>query len=159
MRFSLITLLSVIALVTLPACGADVEQYPAPNGINAGDIVAPENGSTTSENTASVTDTAVLSPELSDELKRGKSLYRANGCEVCHGVQGKGDGPAGTGMVPPPRNLLDVSSYKQGASEAQIVRTLYTGVPGTLMNAYRHIKAEDRVAIARYILHLRETAE
>ncbi len=156
MRTPLLTIfsgLSVIAL--LAACGADVEQYPAANGINPGDKAAVQNAAAGDSQNAGVTETAALSPELI----KGRSLYRANGCEVCHGVQGKGDGPAGTGMVPPPRNLLEVSSYKQGASEAQIVQTLYTGVPGTLMNAYRHIKEPDRVAIARYILHLRETAE
>ncbi len=35
---------------------------------------------------------------------RGKKLFQAN-CASCHGVQGKGDGPAGAGLHPKPADL------------------------------------------------------
>lgn len=123
--------------VAVAACGPDVPQQPTDNGLAK----------------------IETKTELSAELQAGRTLYRANGCETCHGVQGKGDGPAGAGLNPPPRNLLETAGYRQGASEAAIARTLETGVPGTLMQSYRHIKADDRRSIARYILHLRDAAQ
>jgi mono/diheme cytochrome c family protein len=118
------------------SCGPDVPQHPAPNQLAKSEAAR----------------------ELSPELSAGKSLYRANGCETCHGVRGQGDGPAGAGLNPPPRNLLETAGYRQGATEQAITQTLATGVPGTLMQSYRHIKENDRRLIARYILHLRERA-
>ena len=126
----------LIAVSLFAHCGPDVPQKPKANGI------------------AGQSDESTLSAELEE----GRSLYRANGCETCHGVSGKGDGPAGTGLNPPPRNLLEPAGYRQGASEDAIVQTLFTGVPNTLMQPYPHIKEEKRRLIAKYILHLQKTA-
>ncbi|MCR9141191.1 MAG: c-type cytochrome [bacterium] len=133
----LLVLLAGILSFAAIACGPDVPQEPVPNKI---------------------AETQEQAAELSADLASGKSLYRANGCETCHGVQGEGDGPAGAGLNPPPRNLLETAGYKQGASEQAIVQTLATGVPGTIMQSYRHIKEADRRLIAQYILYLREQA-
>lgn len=138
------TILSLVCLLSgstfaVVSCGPDVPQHPAPNQL----------AGTQADATA----------ELSPDLSKGKSLYRANGCETCHGVQGKGNGPAGAGLNPPPRNLLEIAGYRQGASAQAMTQTLATGVPGTLMQSYRHIKEDDRQLISQYILHLRNENE
>jgi mono/diheme cytochrome c family protein len=40
-------------------------------------------------------------------LARGQALF-AQYCAVCHGQEGRGDGPAGKAMTPPPANFLDI---------------------------------------------------
>lgn len=47
-------------------------------------------------------------PRSEQHIARGRMLYEAQrapaSCAACHGTDGRG-GPAGTGLVPPPRNL------------------------------------------------------
>lgn len=129
--------IACIFLGLVVSCGPDVPQTPEPNQIAGEKDVS----------------------ELSPELLAGRSLFRANGCETCHGVQGRGDGPAGAGLNPPPRNLQDTGAYKQGASEDAIVQTLFTGVPGTLMQPYPHVKEQDRRLIAQYVIYLRSQTD
>lgn len=94
--------------------------------------------------------------ELPAALREGRTLYVANGCESCHGKKGLGDGPAGLGINPRPRNFRETAAYKQGSSEDAVVRTLFSGVPGTLMMPYPQIKESDRRLIARYVVYLQQ---
>ena len=94
--------------------------------------------------------------ELSEEVIYGKKLYTQNGCHACHGPEGRGDGPAGRVLKPPPRDYRDMKAYKQGASLEEIMNTLAKGVPGTTMAPYPHIKEADRKAIASYVIYLQQ---
>ena len=44
-----------------------------------------------------------------DELASGKALFIRNGCAVCHGNAGRGDGPVASSLKPPPRDFRDLS--------------------------------------------------
>ncbi len=59
-------------------------------------------------------------PATEDVAARGKTLYEAN-CAVCHGPQGRGDGPGAAGLNPPPPDLRGAaSSWSDGQIAAQI---------------------------------------
>jgi high-affinity iron transporter len=91
---------------------------------------------------------------------RGKALYDRYGCAVCHGVEGRGDGPVGRSMNPGPRDFRDTKSFKNGRSLGAIAETIRNGVmnQGVGMPGYPHIPAEERRAIGAYVasLHLSE---
>ena len=88
------------------------------------------------------------------ESDTGKALFIRNGCAVCHGDSGRGDGPVASSLSPPPRNFSDSLSYKEGSSVDQIAETIKRGVGKSAMPAYPHLLAEDRRLIAVYIASL-----
>ena len=87
-------------------------------------------------------------------VEQGKALFTRNGCAVCHGPDGRGDGQIAATLKPPPRDFRDPAAYKNGHSKAAIARTIQKGMPGTSMPGYPHLSAEEREQIAAYIRSL-----
>lgn len=81
-------------------------------------------------------------------LARGKDRYTIY-CSVCHGAQGKGDGPVSGYMIPKPRSLLteNARSYKDGRLFHVI--TEGQGVMGGY--ATQITDSDDRWAIVSYV--------
>lgn len=79
----------------------------------------------------------------------GKKLFATN-CAMCHGNEGKGDGPAGAGLNPKPRNLVE-GKWTQGVGLMARFKVVTNGIPGTSMAAYKHFKVADRWAIAHFV--------
>ena len=94
------------------------------------------------------------SDDAKGTVAQGKALFTRNGCAVCHGPDGRGDGQIAETLQPPPRDFRDPAAYKNGHSEAAIARTIQKGMPGTSMPGYRHLSAEEREQIAAYIRSL-----
>lgn len=92
-------------------------------------------------------------------VEQGKALFIRNGCAVCHGPDGRGDGQIAATLKPPPRDFRDPATYKNGPSKAAIARTIQKGMPGTSMPGYAHLSAEEREQIAAYIRSLLEKKE
>ncbi len=86
-------------------------------------------------------------PEL---LSEGEKLYKAN-CSSCHGNNGKGDGPASTGLNPPPRNFTSKSGWKNGTKLSEIYTTLQEGLPPSAMVSFDYLLPEQKFALAHYI--------
>ena len=69
----------------------------------------------------------------SGDPQKGRAIYEKN-CVTCHGVQGKGDGPASKMLTPPP---ADLSSPKTRAkSESDLLKTIQNGRPPSSMPAF-----------------------
>jgi len=95
-------------------------------------------------------------PDTAETVARGKPLYQAN-CAVCHGVLGKGDGPAAFTLVPRPVNLqLHVPQHAPG----ELFYWISSGIPGTAMPAWGavdpgtgtpRLSDGDRWSIIRYL--------
>lgn len=84
-------------------------------------------------------------------IATGRELYQAR-CALCHGVAGRGDGPAGVGLHPPPADLfLHVPQHTDGELYFFIAR----GVPGTEMREWRSLlSVEDRWSLVHYLREL-----
>jgi mono/diheme cytochrome c family protein len=89
-------------------------------------------------------------PEL---MARGKALYGQT-CAPCHGTGGKGDGPAGKGLTPAPRNFTAKAGWKNGTRLEDVYRTLDEGIEGSSMASYSDLSKKDRMALAHFVQNL-----
>jgi mono/diheme cytochrome c family protein len=76
------------------------------------------------------------------DQSRGLKLY-AEHCASCHGPTGDGDGPGAAGLLPAPANLAE-----HDYSRARLEQTLWNGVAGTAMPAWRDHPLSDLAALA-----------
>lgn len=88
----------------------------------------------------------VSSPEI---VTYGQKFFKTN-CAMCHGDEGKGDGPAGLALNPRPRNLVE-GKWTQGDGVIAHYKVIQNGIPGTSMAAFAHFKTADRWAVIHYI--------
>ena len=85
-------------------------------------------------------------PEM---ISYGHKVFELN-CVACHGKEGKGDGPAAAGIVPPPRNLVE-GKWKNGGLSQNLFSTISTGITGTSMASFSHLPKSDRWALVHFI--------
>ena len=87
-------------------------------------------------------------------------------CATCHGSEGRGNGPAGEHLLPPPRDFVGspfrYSSF--GADQehvlADLQRTITEGVPRSAMPGFGGVLRESTIAgLAEYVHELREEGE
>jgi high-affinity iron transporter len=84
------------------------------------------------------------------EEKGAKELYELR-CAFCHGAEGKGDGPAGQMLSPPPTNFASAEYWKK-ADAASLRKTILDGKPGTSMVPFSgSVTAEQVDALIEYM--------
>lgn len=88
----------------------------------------------------------VVKPRQAPDLARAASLFQAQ-CAVCHGTQGRGDGPAARGMDPAPSNFHDAARMGK-RSIYGLYNTITLGVTGTGMRPFTELSEADRWALA-----------
>lgn len=66
-----------------------------------------------------------LSLAAAGEYDSGKNLYE-NKCQLCHGANGKGDGPAASAFSPSPANFTD-PRFWQGEPDKKIMESVRNG--------------------------------
>jgi mono/diheme cytochrome c family protein len=84
-----------------------------------------------------------------DAATEGAMVFHTN-CEVCHGVQGHGDGPAGQSLEPKPKNLADLQAV---ASDDYLFWRISEGKPGTSMVAWKGILTDEQIWQAVAFIH------
>lgn len=98
---------------------------------------------------AAAVDTATVMTASPEILDQGKTVYNVQ-CFVCHGMSGKGDGPAAAAMTPPPRNFTS-GEWRFGGGLLGVVKTITVGSPGTSMAGFSNLSLGDRFALAHYV--------
>jgi mono/diheme cytochrome c family protein len=80
-------------------------------------------------------------PLGADAAAQGAEVFKTN-CEMCHGPQGHGDGPAGQALDPKPRNLAKLQTE---AGDDFLFWRISEGKPGTSMVAWKGILSEEQI--------------
>ena len=88
-------------------------------------------------------------PATPPDPARAAALY-AQQCAACHGASGRGNGPAGAGLEPPPIDFTDAARTAQRTPFA-LYEVISEGVPGTAMGRFAGLSMDDRWALAFYV--------
>ena len=90
------------------------------------------------------------------DIAEGRTIYQQT-CAACHGVAGRGDGPAGAKLSPHPP-AIGTAEQMRGASPALMYRVLSVGVAGTPMVGFANsLTSIQRWNTVAYINSLRAT--
>lgn len=88
------------------------------------------------------------------EIEAGKTVY-LKVCQSCHGVSGKGDGPASAGLNPKPADFTD-ADHSRFYSDKGRLHIIRKGVKGTAMVAWEDILSDIEINnVHAYIRSLR----
>lgn len=85
-------------------------------------------------------------PNDKKTLDQGEKVTKIN-CVSCHGLKGKGDGPAAVALNPKPADWT--SKQVQAESDGELFWKITTGRGA--MPSWRHLSDNDRWAAVRYI--------
>lgn len=103
--------------------------------------------------TAGVAETPGSEPRDSGGVS-GAAVFTAN-CATCHGDRGLGDGPAATGLEPPPADLTDGAWTTGDGSLQAVTNTIEHGSPGTAMIGWKGTLTDSEIAaVANYVKEL-----
>ncbi len=129
--------LTLFSLVLSTAfCGSGGEDGPEPAGEDAA----------AGSDTAAVAEPSDAPPRDSGGVS-GQAVFAAN-CATCHGDGGRGDGPAATGLEPPPADLTDGTWTTGDGSLQAITNTIEHGSPGTAMIGWKGTLTDAEIAAA-----------
>ena len=106
----------------------------------------------------------LVSARLTAELERVRALpldrsddatkrFVDETCSVCHGDQGKGDGPAADALRPRPRDWTTpvVKKWRRAPNLSGIFTTLTLGIDGTSMASFSNFPTGARWLVARHV--------
>ena len=91
-------------------------------------------------------------PPTQESVVAGMLLYQEN-CQLCHGTGGLGDGPAGSGLEPPP---ADLTVHVPLHPDRALFEFIQEGIPGTAMAPLGDKLSDDEIwHIINYIQALK----
>ncbi|MBN8554148.1 MAG: cytochrome c/FTR1 family iron permease [Deltaproteobacteria bacterium] len=94
-----------------------------------------------------------MSPTQWPSFKNGSKLFQSQ-CASCHGVTGHGDGPAGKGLDPEPRNFQD-GEYMKAISPFHSYNVIRLGIPGTGMLPFPALTDKEIWDLSFYVTGMR----
>lgn len=95
-------------------------------------------------------------PETSDAVAEGKKVYEKR-CWYCHGIEGRGDGPASITMFPKPRNFtrneykVRSTTFGSVPTDEDLFRIITSGIEGTAMPFWSTISETERWQVLYYV--------
>ena len=99
-----------------------------------------------------------------DSVKHGGELFQSMNCWLCHGKEGRGNGPSASSLTDSKGNPItpfDLSSgtrFKCGDSDQGLFRDLTTGIDGTPMPSFADALKPDQIwDVVHYIHTLRSS--
>ncbi|MCL4511082.1 MAG: c-type cytochrome [Bacteroidetes bacterium] len=96
-------------------------------------------------------DLSTLLEPTKQQLARGEQLFKMD-CAPCHGLDGKGDGPAAASLNPKPRDFHSTTGWINGRKLSQMLKTVSEGIPGSAMVSFAgSLPITDRLAVVDYI--------
>src|SRR3984957_3557132 len=105
-------------------------------------------------------------PTSPDSVKRGGQLFQSMNCGLCHGKEGRGNGPSAASLTDTrgypirPFDLTSGTRLKCGDSDVGIFRDLTTGLDGTPMPSFASALKPDQIwDLVHYIATLRAAAK
>jgi len=102
-------------------------------------------------------------PTTADSVARGREVYRRLECALCHGDEGRGDGPSSDTLKdelgrPIQARDFRLGLFRRGKTTAELYRTFLTGLPGTPMPSYAgNFTSEEGWDLARFVHSLSGT--
>ena len=89
--------------------------------------------------------TATPLPNTPEVTAAGKAIFERN-CQMCHGVEGRGDGAAAPALATKPANLRLLNNKPEGLIAMRIIGG------GSVMPAWKNILTEEEIwQLSRYI--------
>ena len=83
-------------------------------------------------------------------IEEGKNLFQENGCALCHGDQGLGDGPIANGLQNKPRNFRDYDEMKRMPT-IRMEQAIHEGLQGTAMPSFSQFSESQTEALTNYL--------
>jgi len=88
------------------------------------------------------------------DSRKGKAVYEKS-CVLCHGPQGRGDGPVGKTTNPPAADFASAASKKK--TDAELLATIETGRPPTAMTGWKGQLSDAEIQdVLAYVRSLRQ---
>jgi mono/diheme cytochrome c family protein len=90
-------------------------------------------------------------PNSAESIKRGGDLFQSMNCWLCHGKEGRGNGPSAVSLTDTkgyPITPFDFTSgpqFKCGSSDQELFRDLVTGLDGTPMPSFTDTLKPDQI--------------
>ena len=97
-----------------------------------------------------------VAPKHPPDWRLAATLYQAQ-CSGCHGLEGRGDGPAAASLEPSPSDFHDRHRMDQ-RSVYSLYSTITLGVQGTGMSGFQGLSEEERWSLAFYASNLASSA-
>jgi cytochrome c oxidase cbb3-type subunit 2 len=101
-----------------------------------------------------------------ESVKRGADLFQSMNCWLCHGKEGRGNGPSAVSLTDSkgypitPFDLSGGTRFKCGETDREMFRDLMTGLDGTPMPSFTDALKPDQIwDVVHYIHALQSSAK